>query len=64
MLPSYNFREIGTQKRRLHEILNIIQSVGLISKCGVGTCKWLGEERMMETLTVLKVEYVIIIRLT
>ncbi|OQR95882.1 hypothetical protein THRCLA_22056 [Thraustotheca clavata] len=47
-------KTLGTQKRRLHEILNIIQSVGLVSKVGIGLCKWLGEESMLEALQELK----------
>ncbi|EQC37012.1 hypothetical protein SDRG_05829 [Saprolegnia diclina VS20] len=47
-------KSLGTQKRRLHEILNIIQSVGLIAKVGIGLCRWLGDEAMLATLQRLK----------
>ncbi|OQR95301.1 hypothetical protein ACHHYP_00119 [Achlya hypogyna] len=47
-------KALGTQKRRLHEILNIIQSVGLIAKVGIGLCRWLGEASMLSTLQALK----------
>ncbi|KDO23735.1 hypothetical protein SPRG_10513 [Saprolegnia parasitica CBS 223.65] len=47
-------KSLGTQKRRLHEILNIIQSVGLIAKVGIGLCRWIGDEAMLATLQRLK----------
>lgn len=49
-------KELGIQRRRMYEILNIIQSVGLVGRLRASFYRWEGQNKMTATLERLKEE--------
>lgn len=50
-------KELNVQRRRMYEILNIMKSVGLVSRIKTCAYKWEGFETMLQYLKQLQVEY-------
>ncbi|GLE06361.1 hypothetical protein PINS_up015608 [Pythium insidiosum] len=49
-------KELGIQRRRMYEILNIIQSVGLVTRLRSSFYRWEGDAKMAQALERLKDE--------